>query len=125
VADDGEVDYAGQRLLVDAARGLPRGERVLLLVRPETVEITSVDEGPLPHGALAGEIVSHIFLGSVTRIRVEDPSGEQGLTADISTARAARLAIGTRVAASFPPESGRLLSLAEQPEPVAADPDDR
>ncbi len=30
---------AGSSLRVDAARGLPRGERVLCLVRPETVDI--------------------------------------------------------------------------------------
>ena len=35
------------------------------------------------------------------------------------------LTIGTRVVASFPPGSGRLLSLAEQPEPVGVDLDDR
>ncbi len=125
VADDGVVEYAGQRLQVDAARGLPRGERVLLLVRPETVEVTAVGDGPTPEGALEGEVVSHIFLGAVTRIRIEDPAGERGLTADMSPARAALLTIGTRVVASFPADSGRLLSLAEQPESVAIDPDGR
>jgi putative spermidine/putrescine transport system ATP-binding protein len=83
IADDGVVEYAGQRLHVDAARGLPRGERVLLLIRPETVEVTSVGDGPVPEGAVAGEVVSHIFLGAVTRIRIEDSAGERGLTADI------------------------------------------
>jgi putative spermidine/putrescine transport system ATP-binding protein len=125
IADDGVVEYAGQRLHVDAARGLPRGERVLLLIRPETVEVTSVGDGPVPEGAVAGEVVSHIFLGAVTRIRIEDSAGERGLTADIPPARAMPLAIGTRVVASFPPGSGRLLSLAEQPAPVGVDLDDR
>ena len=41
VADDGEIDYNGLVLRVDAARGVPRGERVLCLVRPETVDITA------------------------------------------------------------------------------------
>ncbi len=39
VADDGAIDYEGLRLPVEAARGLPRGERVLCLVRPETVDV--------------------------------------------------------------------------------------
>ena len=125
VADDGTVEYAGRRLRVDAARGLPRGERVLCLIRPETVQITPADGGGPPEGAIAGEVISHVFLGSVTRVRVADPSGERALTADLSTTQAAPLTIGTQVIATFPPGSPRLLSLAEQPVSVAPDPDDR
>jgi putative spermidine/putrescine transport system ATP-binding protein len=124
VADDGFVEYGGQRLAVAEARGLPRGERVLVLVRPETVELVPAGNGAPEAGAVAGEVVSHIFLGAVTRVRIEDPGGERGLTADVSTARAASLAIGDRVVATFPPESPRLLSLAEQPS-AAPDPDGR
>jgi putative spermidine/putrescine transport system ATP-binding protein len=123
VAEDGYVDYAGSKLRVDAAGGLPRGERVLLLVRPETVELAPAADGAAPNGGVTGEVVSHIFLGSVTRVRVEDPDGERGLTADIPPAAAAALAIGTRVTATFPPDNARLLSLADQPESFAPDPD--
>ena len=43
------------------------------------------------------------------------------MTADLPTTRAAALTIGMQVMASFPPESARLLSLAEEPaEPVPA-----
>jgi putative spermidine/putrescine transport system ATP-binding protein len=125
VAEDGVLDHAGRRLQVDAARGLPSGERVLLLIRPETVELTPADDGPVPDNTLVGEIISHIFLGPVARIRLEATDGTGGLTADVPTARARSMTIGARVAASFPPDSGRLLSLAEQPEPVALAPDDR
>jgi ABC-type Fe3+/spermidine/putrescine transport system ATPase subunit len=124
VADDGVLEYAGHRLRVDAARGLPRGERVLLLVRPETVELRPAGDDPLPEDAFAGEIISRIFLGPVTRIRIETPGDESGLTADVPTARARSMAVGANVVATFPQESGRLLSLAEQPEPAPA-PDDR
>ena len=104
VAADGFVEHGGRRLRVDAARGLPRGERVLVLVRPETVEIAAADAGPEPESAIVGEVVSHIFLGSVTRVRVEDPGAAdgQGVTADIPPARAAATPVGTRVVASFP-----------------------
>jgi putative spermidine/putrescine transport system ATP-binding protein len=125
VVADGVVEYAEQRFRVDAARGLPRGERVLLLIRPETVEVASAGDGPVPEGAVVGEVVSHIFLGAVTRLRIQDPSGERGLTADIPTTRGRLLVIGTRVVASFPPDSGRLLSLAEQPASGGVEPDDR
>ena len=126
VADDGWVEHAGRRLRVDAAAGLPRGERVLLLVRPETVDVSSAEGDTPPDGTFAGEVVSHIFLGSTTRVRIEGAGGDHGIIADLPTAHARSLAVGTKVTATFPPESARLLSLADQPEqaPGAPDPDD-
>jgi len=122
VAADGTVDYNGVRLQVDAARGLPPGERVLCLVRPETVDVRIADASRV-EGALAGEVVSRIFLGSVTRVRVED--GERNLVADLSTTQAAPLAVGTKVVANFPADSARLLSLAEEPAHAVPDLDDQ
>ncbi len=101
VADDGSIDYGGLRLRVEAARGLPRGERVLCLVRPETVEVVRANGTPAD-GALTGEVVSNTFLGSTSRLRVADESGERTLTADISTTQGIDLVVGTKVVASFP-----------------------
>ena len=120
VADDGAIDYEGLRLPVEAARGLPQGERVLCLVRPETVDVVAAD-GTSHENALTGDVVSRIFLGAVTRVRVED--GERSLVADLSTARAAPLTVGSRVVASFAPDSARLLALSEDATPPALDPD--
>ena len=122
VVDDGVVEYAGTKLRVHAAEGLPRGERVLVLVRPETVELVASSDGPGPAGSFTGIVVSHIFLGSTTRVRIEDASGERGLTADLSTVIAAPLTIGMSVTATFPPESARLLSLADEPAPAVPAP---
>ena len=58
-------------------------------------------------------MISNTFLGSTTRVRVADETGERTLTADLSTTQAAPLTVGTQVVASFPPDSPRLLSLAE------------
>jgi putative spermidine/putrescine transport system ATP-binding protein len=123
VADDGYVEYGDSRLRVQAADGLPRGERVLLLVRPETVVLERVGEGTPANGSVVGDVVSHIFLGSVTRVRIEEPGSDRGLTADISPVLAEELVVGTRVSASFPPAGARLLSLADQPESYGPDPD--
>jgi putative spermidine/putrescine transport system ATP-binding protein len=112
IGDDGAIDYAGLRLRVDAARGLPRGERVLCLIRPETVAIVPADDRPVDN-AIVGEVIANTFLGSVTRVRIADASGDHTLTADLSSAQAASLIVGTRVAGSFPADSPRLLSLAE------------
>ena len=124
VAEDGMVDYGGKKFHVNAAEGLPRGERVLLLVRPETVDLVPTGDGHASDPtSFTGVVVSHIFLGSTTRVRIEDESGERGMTADLATTRAAALTIGMEVVATFPPESARLLSLAEEPaEPVPAGP---
>jgi len=52
---------------------------------------------------------------------VED--GERSLVADLSTSRAAPLAVGTRVVASFASSSPRLLALSEDALPPVLDPD--
>jgi putative spermidine/putrescine transport system ATP-binding protein len=107
VADSqsGEVDYGGVRVAVDAVRGRSVGERVLVLVRPETVEL-----GPASNsGALTGEVISHTFLGPVTRLKVT--LGESEMTADVSASHADSFPVGTRVTVGFPSGSARLLSL--------------
>jgi putative spermidine/putrescine transport system ATP-binding protein len=107
----GTVDFEGSLLAVDAVRGRPQGERVLVLVRPELVELEPAANGG-GDGALAGEIVSQTFLGPVTRLKVA--AGDNDLTADVSAARARSLPVGTRVTARFPADGARLLSLAEE-----------
>ena len=117
----GEVEHAGAPLAVDAARGRARGERVLVLVRPETVEVETVEGAD--GGVLAGEILSHTFLGPVTRLKVAARGGE--LTVDMPAGRAAALPVGARVRASFPAGSARILTLEDEPASPAATPGDR
>jgi putative spermidine/putrescine transport system ATP-binding protein len=120
-ADRGEVEYDGTRLAVDEARGLRRGERVLVLVRPETLELEPVSDGG--SGGLVGEVVAHIFLGAITRLKVA--AGDRILSADIASSRAGNLPVGSRVSARFPAESARVLMLAESPASGAEDPGGR
>jgi putative spermidine/putrescine transport system ATP-binding protein len=112
--DRGEVDYGGVRLSVEAARGRAAGERLLVLVRPESLELEQHDDGA---DGLAGEILTHTFLGPVTRLKIDVGAGE--LTADLPAGRASALPIGMRVRAGFPAAAARVLSL----EPEAAPPD--
>jgi putative spermidine/putrescine transport system ATP-binding protein len=104
--ETGRVDYDGSSLAVDAARGRHSGERVLLLVRPETVVVEA--SGPGENGVV-GEVVSQTFLGSVTRLRVL--AGPTEWAADLSAERAAALPVGSRVSVRFPAASAKLLSL--------------
>ena len=115
----GTIDSAGVRIPVTAAQGRRPGERVLLLVRPETVELEAAGG---QNGGLTGEVVSHTFLGSVTRVRVQ--AGESEWTADMSGERASVLPVGSQVGIRFPAGSAKLLSL-EGEAPLAAVPDDR
>ena len=123
-AGDGLVEYAGRKLPVDAAEGLPANERVLLLVRPETVDVEPATGATNRTARSIGEVASHTFLGAVTRVRIDDGDGGRGITADVSTAKAAQMAVGTRVVARFPAAGARLLSLHDEELPVV-DPDDQ
>ena len=119
----GEVDHVGLRLHVDAARGRSNGERVLVLIRPESLELEAATNGAAPN-SFSGEVLTQTFLGPVTRLKVTG-SGTT-LIADMSTARAAALPIGARVVAKIPAEGAKLLSLPDDaPESLALDPDDQ
>jgi putative spermidine/putrescine transport system ATP-binding protein len=111
----GEVEHGGTRLTVDAARGRPRGERVLVLVRPELLELEPSTNGVGGDNSLAGEVITHTFLGSVTRVKVLGREAE--LIADVATARVDSLPVGLQVNALVPVAGTRLLSLSDQPAP--------
>jgi hypothetical protein len=72
---------------------------------------------------LIGEVLSHTFLGAVTRIKVL--AGDAEWSADLSVESASVLPVGSRVSVRFPASSAQLLSLAEQPESAGADQADR
>jgi putative spermidine/putrescine transport system ATP-binding protein len=118
----GEVVHDGARLTVDAARGRTNGDRVLVLVRPELLELERSPHTADGDNTLAGEVVTHTFLGSVTRLKI---LGEgTTLIADVPTARVDSLPIGTHVVARVPAAGTRLLSLDEEPPSDGSDPDD-
>jgi putative spermidine/putrescine transport system ATP-binding protein len=110
VGDSGSVRYGGAQLGVDAVRGRQNGERVLVLVRPESVTVEPLSEGDAPAGALSGRVLSGVFLGPVTRIKVETP--EQGqISADVPSATAGRFNVGASVVARFDAAHARVLDL--------------
>jgi putative spermidine/putrescine transport system ATP-binding protein len=105
----GEVEHAGKRLRIDAARGRPQGERVLILIRPEALELhASANGGNGGDNTLAAEVVTQTFLGPVTRLKMTG-----GLIADMSTARASALPVGASVVAHVPADGVQLLTLTD------------
>jgi putative spermidine/putrescine transport system ATP-binding protein len=119
----GEVEHEGVRLTLEAARGRQNGDRVLVLVRPEALELEAANGAAPGDNTLTGEVITQTFLGPVTRLKVV--GGKSELIADMSTARAATLPPGQRVVAKVPVGDARLLSLAEDAAPAVPALDDQ
>jgi putative spermidine/putrescine transport system ATP-binding protein len=113
----GTIETGGVTLTVEAEKGKPRGARVLVLIRPETVEVAAA------HGAgantMTGEVLTHTFLGPVTRLRIVNDKAS--LIADMPTARAAALPPGSKVDAALPATEARLLDLTDEALPQIAE----
>ena len=103
---------------MQAAGGKARGERVLVLVRPETVEV-GIANGGGGENTLVGDVVTQTFLGSVTRLKIVGTGVD--LIADVPTQKALSLPVGSRVAAALPAEGVRLLDLKDEPLPEIAE----
>src|SRR4051795_5455551 len=115
----GTVEHGGVTLSVEAARGRTRGERVLVLIRPETVELSPAN-GAGGANTLNGEVIAQTFLGPVTRLKVVGPGAD--LIADVSTAKAATLPIGMKVTAALPASDARVLDLTDGPIEIPEEP---
>jgi len=116
---DGGVDHGGTTLRIEAAQNRPRGERVLVLVRPETVEVERAN-GSGGTNTLVGDVVTQTFLGPVTRLKILGDGVD--VIADVPTQKALSLPVGTRVAAVLPAEGARLLTLKEDVPQIAEEP---
>jgi putative spermidine/putrescine transport system ATP-binding protein len=110
VVDGGVETGDGKTLEIEAARGRPRGERVLVLVRPETVEVSATNGDSAARNTFVGDVVTQTFLGPVTRLKIIGTGVD--VIADVPTQKALSLPVGTRVAAALPAEGVRLLGLA-------------
>jgi putative spermidine/putrescine transport system ATP-binding protein len=116
---DGGVDHGGTTLQIAAARDRPRGERVLVLIRPETVEVAQANGSSAPN-TLVGDIVTQTFLGPTTRLKIVGPGVD--VIADVPTQKALGLPVGTRVTAALPAEGVRLLDLKDDLPAIAEEP---
>ena len=104
----GEVEHAGNRLRIDAARGRTNGERVLILIRPEALDLQAAGGATANGNTLTAEVLTQTFLGPVTRLKMTG-----GLIADMSTARASALPVGASVVAQVPADGIQLLTLGD------------
>jgi putative spermidine/putrescine transport system ATP-binding protein len=116
---DGGVEHAGTTLRIAEAQSRPRGERVLVLVRPETVDVERANGGGGVN-TLVGDVVTQTFLGPVTRLKILGDGVD--VIADVPTQKALSLPVGTRVAAVLPAEGARLLTLKEDVPQITEEP---
>jgi putative spermidine/putrescine transport system ATP-binding protein len=107
VAAPGAVAIGGIHVPVDATAGRPVGDSILLLVRPESLDLSSMN-GHVPTGSLPGMVTAQTFLGPVTRVRVTVDHGPE-LVATVPSGLALEFAVGQRVTARFDAASARVL----------------
>lgn len=106
----GAVECSGQRLPAVAARNWSSGPQVLMLIRPEVIDLHPLDgKGHAGQDGLTGAVVSHTFLGPVTRVGVRTPVGV--LMVDVPSVEALSVSIGAQVVLTWDPASPRLLEL--------------
>ncbi|GAA1214723.1 ABC transporter ATP-binding protein [Kitasatospora nipponensis] len=74
VTDGGHVLVHGHRVAAGAASGHRRGAQVKLIVRPEEIRVRATEQTSADE--LAGVVVTHSFLGPVTRLSVRLEHGE-------------------------------------------------
>src|SRR5262249_53725443 len=107
-------------LLIEAARERQRGERVLVLIRPETVGVDRANGAGAAANTLVGDVVTQTFLGAVTRLKIVGTGVD--VIADVPTQKALGLPVGTRVAAALPADGVRLLDLKDDLPEIAEEP---
>ncbi|MBV9278712.1 MAG: ABC transporter ATP-binding protein, partial [Chloroflexi bacterium] len=107
----GRVDAAGVLLPVEDAARLPGGREVVVLIRPESIELDTPAADAPQAGALGGRVAAHTFLGAVTRLSVDTAVGP--LFADIPSARALSLGVGTAVTLRWDPTAPGLIALPD------------
>ncbi len=114
---DGRVQADGTVAVGPAARpirvthdhGCATGDSVMVLIRPESVNLEEVPAGEtVPEGAFAGKVLMHTFLGSVTRMTLESDLGK--LVADVPSLRALTMPPDTQVGVYVDPAGVRLLA---------------
>ncbi len=117
---DGGVEHGGTMLQIEAASGRPHGERVLVLIRPEAVDVGPANGSTGGVNTLVGDVVTQTFLGPVTRLKIIGAGVD--VIADVPTQKALALPVGTRVAAVLPADGARLLALTEDVPALAEEP---
>jgi putative spermidine/putrescine transport system ATP-binding protein len=88
--------------------GWPTGATVAVLIRPEAVKIHTDTRNGAPGHCLTGQIMTHMFLGAVTRVAVNTSLGP--VMADVPSEQALLLAPDSPVRLQIEPGGTRLMA---------------
>jgi putative spermidine/putrescine transport system ATP-binding protein len=106
----GAVESAGHRLPVHAARDWTANPHILMLIRPEVIDLHPVPgDNSRANESMTGAVRSHTFLGPVTRVEVTTAVGD--LMVDVPSVEALSVSIGAQVSLAWDPASPRLIEL--------------
>jgi putative spermidine/putrescine transport system ATP-binding protein len=109
-SEGGAVDINGAIVQVDAVRGRPAGQDVLLLLRPESITLETLNGKPPAPGGLAGEVTAQSFLGAITRLKIAAENGSE-LIANVPSTGAQAFNVAQRVVVRFASDSARVLDV--------------
>jgi putative spermidine/putrescine transport system ATP-binding protein len=108
-ADRVTIGASERPITVTQEHGCATGDSVMVLIRPESVDLVELAGGAnAPDGSFEGKVLMHTFLGSVTRMTLESDLGE--LVADVPSLRALTMPPDTRVSVRVDPAGVRLLA---------------
>jgi putative spermidine/putrescine transport system ATP-binding protein len=108
VAGKDTVDCKKVKLAADGLKGFSSGQAVVVLVRPENIQVQS---GEPRHGNwnnIPGVVETITFHGAVTRLGV-NVSGQR-VVADITVANTEPMALNQKIWLSFPPDACQVMA---------------
>jgi putative spermidine/putrescine transport system ATP-binding protein len=99
-------------LLADGIKGFAEGQRVVVLVRPETIHVET--EQPENNGwnIIPGEVETITFHGAVTRLGVNLRG--QRVVADITVANTKPISLNQKIWLLFPPDACQVMAVDER-----------
>jgi len=105
VADGGVRLVSGRFLPAQVVHGRPGGSAIRVLVRPDSLRL-----GAAGSGVLGGTVLTHSFLGPVTRLTVRLAGGDL-IRVDVPSARAGEHPVGMDVGLDVEPSAAMLAAL--------------
>ena len=106
VAQSAVLLDSGRRLPADVVSDKAAGSRVRVLVRPDRLHV-----GPAGSGVLAGTVLTHSFLGPVTRLTVRLTDSDELVRVDVSSTVASQYPAATLLGLDVPPSAAMLAAL--------------
>ena len=105
----GRVRFEDQLLVVspDLPSEFQNGDRVVVFVRPEAIEVARPGEEIKGENKLTARLETVTLLGPVIRLSLKH--GDFNLLADVNTNERSRFSLGEEVLISFPAEACRLM----------------